>query len=279
MDPVEVEVKRICDSAADEKDVALAAMQNEIHATMANEAGNFDDAVRLGRTATSLWKKLSESTSASDSQREISKLSGLRTEACLGSSQWKSGDFESARNTFELARKSLAEMQQEMEAPRKPSGLFSFFKSAKPDFELLRQWTQIYAAVDMNNGVMLSARNKFDDAIQSYGLAEQTLFDGYIKHIGPDEDLESTGKVINLWENIMTAALAANRNGRAAEAAANIMKLISYWPSHGHSIPEEVANATGTFLGTVNSLPLESRNRLDEALPEGLADSIDSLIL
>ncbi|MEO1526424.1 MAG: hypothetical protein AAFX06_13385 [Planctomycetota bacterium] len=280
MDTIAEAVRRVCDATSSDQDVVLAAVTNDEQAVFANQSKDFPTAVRHAQIASALWERLSQSETASATQRMSAKLSRFGTATCLGSSQWKSGDFDAAKQTFAEARGALTEMEPEVCSRPKPSGIAKFipFVRPRPDQDTIREWLQTLTAIHLNEGVMFHASEDYKASLACYENASHVLFDRHVKRIGPEDDLESTGKVINIWENTMACGLDADDPPRAAHAAANAIKLVSFWPSHGREIPGEVTQAFATFLGRVAGLSKDDRERLDAALPDGLAEWIDSWI-
>ncbi len=130
----------------------------------------------------------------------------------------------------------------------------------------------------MNLGVFENANGNVEQALQIWKDAEYHLFDQYIRKVGPTADLEFTGKTINLWQNIMSAALDSGDGETAAEMSINALRLHSYWDAHDLETPDLMNDALGDFLGDIHYRDEQQRTILISHLPEEIAEVVESLV-
>ena len=273
-------LEKILREARTDHDRLHMAYFHELQVIDQIELEDNDAAIASAQIAAALYDQLSESEKASESKRLEARLAKARILVTQGALQRRAKQPADSANTFAIVERLLNQIHDDVFRPRKPDGirgLIPVLNKPRQNIDLITDWVRAKGALLMNNGVLLDETGHPSEALAVWREAEVTLFDEYVKLVGPEEDVETTGKIINLWENILTTALATGDADRAAEVAGNAMKLFAYWVAQGTQHPPEVVEAFGAFAGTFAELDQDHRALISTKLPAPLIETLDNL--
>lgn len=278
---IQNQVDEICRQNPRSKDLIMIAFQHELRAVDLIAEGDFSNAVEQGVVAAGIYEFLVQADDITDSQRLNASLSFAKVRMCQGAAYRRAEQYDESFRMFDEGERRLAEIRDDVFRKRRPEeadGTVSATAEPEQDVPLITDWVRTRGAMSMNKGVLLDSVGREQDALESWRDGEVTLFDEYVKLVGPEEDPECAGRVINLWENIMVTALKVGDAQRAAEVTGNALKLFVYWPAHDLEHPEEVIDAFGAFVGAFADLSAEHRKLIETTLPAPLVEMLDDLI-
>ena len=199
--------------------------------------------------------------SAMDSEDASVGIWLAEAQMCCGAAERRRGNAEIATACYEDAEAVLT------------SATFA----TDSDEQLDLHWNKTRGALYMNWGVLERLQGSSGKALELGLKAEWHLFHQYLLKVEPPRDVEATASTINLWQNIMEAALDVDEGGRAAESAFNGLKLLMYWNAHDLETPAQVEAATGDLLCCIHGLSPARRGLLDAHLPAEVAEMFNAM--
>ncbi len=177
------------------------------------EAARFDEAARCGQIAKRLYTRMSNLNGLPDVGRIQYWLAAISTEVGWGVSLRRQGDCEGALAVSSTVEDALSVVREEA--------------IQLDDADTLNEWVRTTSAHFMNKGVLLRDLGRKEEAIEAWTAANELLFDIYIRDIGPDEDVESTARVVNIWENKIVLTCEVDMVGRSDAGRSEVGSYVS----------------------------------------------------
>ena len=228
---------------------------------------DFSAAQHHADIASSMYDRMAEPMPMASPNRLFLDLAWAKIQLSRAAGYRRAGDVDLAAKAFLAGENRLLKIRD------------AIFAAADTEHEELTfDWLSTMGALQMNRGVLQSSEGDLDGALESWRSAEEVMFDGYVKQVGPNEDVVCAGKVINLWENMMVAALEVGDVDTAVTSVSNAMKFYAYWPAHAMDHPETVVEALGAFFGALEQLAPSHRQALDAELPAPFIRMIDDIL-
>jgi|GEM_PF-3735514 len=277
MDPSELAAFLATNPPHTEAGARAAKAEHACRAALFSE--EYDQATACVDLSRGLWDYVESHPAATVDQKAYAKFGWTRATMMLASLQRRQEEFEEAEASFAAIDERLQGMEELLRTPEpKPKGMLSRFKRQKPSGEramMFQEWFQVSGGLRMNQGVLYNVMGRKEDAMEFWRMAEELLFDNLVKSLGPEADLEITGSVMKLWDNMLSVSIEMGDYEGAGEVLWKAVRLFSYFPMHDMENPPELEEGIGYILSTVHELQPAQRQQLNAAIDPDLVELID----